>query len=88
MWKRRLIILQLITITLSDCARDSKHFEEAGLGFTLSCMGNGNYEKTQGFNGKVFCVDRDGFSVTNYFDSIIGLDCDQYYYYEIKKPLE
>lgn len=74
--------------TILDCAKDHKHFEEAGLGFTLSCMGNGNYEKTQGFNGKIFCVDRDGFSVTSYFDSVIGLDCDQYYYYEIKEPLE
>lgn len=51
-------------------------------------MGNGNYEKTQGFNGKIFCVDRDGFSVTSYYDSVIGLDCDQFYYYEVKEPLD
>ncbi|KAG4070333.1 hypothetical protein HA402_006475 [Bradysia odoriphaga] len=70
------------------CARDHKHFEEAGLSLTLSCTGNGNYEKTQGFNGKIFCVDRDGFAVTSYFGSVIGLDCDPFYYYEIKEPLE
>lgn len=60
----------------------------AGLGLTLSCRGNGNYEKIQGFNGRYFCVDQDGFAVTGYFDSVVGLDCNVYYYNTITEPMD
>lgn len=71
-----------------DCARDQKIFQEAGLGFTLSCSGNGNYYNVQGFNKRVFCVDQDGFPVTEYLNTSIGLDCNQYYYNKITEPLD
>ena len=56
-------------------------YESTGVGFPLSCAGNGNYERIQGINGRIFCVDQDGFAATDYFNTVVGLDCDKYFYY-------
>lgn len=72
----------------TDCARDQKIFEEAGLSFTLACTGNGNYDNVQGMNGRIFCVDPNGYPLTDYFDSIFGLDCNQYLYSKVTEPLD
>lgn len=69
-----------------DCARDLKIFEEAGLSLSLSCSGNGNYDSIQGLNGKIFCVDRNGYPLTDYFNTMHGLNCDDYSYDKIVEP--
>lgn len=66
----------------TDCARDHRHFEELSLQMPLVCNGYGNYEPIQTLNGDLFCVDNDGFSVTNYLNEIDS--CSPYLYYEIK----
>lgn len=49
--------------------------------FNLRCKDNGNYESAQDQNGKIFCVDRDGFAVSKLLQPEPGLDCDRYIYY-------
>lgn len=71
---------------IPDCARDIKIFSKHGMNFPLSCNGNGNYDTIQDINGQYFCVDRDGFAVTDYItlQSVVGFDCSQYLYYQAK----
>lgn len=76
------------TVHHTDCARDQKIFEEAGLSFTLSCAGNGNYDDVQGMNGRIFCVDPNGYPLTDYLASVFGLDCNQYLYSKVTEPLD
>lgn len=77
-------LVQYLTLRLiADCARDLNHFEAAGLTMTLICQGNGNYQTMQDINGRVFCVDNDGFAVSGYFESTDGLNCDDYLYYKM-----
>ncbi|CRK99450.1 CLUMA_CG012578, isoform A [Clunio marinus] len=64
-----------------NCARDEKIFTMSGIEFNLRCSNNGNYEPNQDQNGKIFCVDRYGFSVSPLLQPDSGLDCDQYIYY-------
>lgn len=66
---------------ISDCARDERIFKASGIEFNLRCRDNGNYESVQDQNGKMFCVDRDGFAVTPLLNANSGLDCDQFFYY-------
>lgn len=66
---------------LSDCALDERLFKAFGLFFSLRCRNNGNYESQQDQNGKIFCVDRDGFAVTDLLEPDGGLDCEQFFYY-------
>lgn len=75
-----------VFVYFSDCARDTKIFENNGLSFPLACNGYGNYDPIQNLNGKYFCVDQDGFAVTDYLNitSAIGLDCTQYLYYSVR----
>lgn len=47
----------------------------------LVCNGYGNYEPIQTLNGDLFCVDNDGFSVTNFLNKIDS--CSKYLYYEV-----
>lgn len=47
----------------------------------LVCNGNGNYEPIQSINKQFFCVDKDGYAITGYFDSGDNLNCEQYMYY-------
>lgn len=65
----------------ADCAKDHLHFDEISLQMPLVCDGYGNYESIQTLNGDLFCVDKDGFSVTNYLNGIT--DCRPYLYYQI-----
>ncbi|KAG5681650.1 hypothetical protein PVAND_011065 [Polypedilum vanderplanki] len=65
-----------------NCARDEKIFKNAGIDFNLRCRDNGNYEPIQDQNGKIFCVDRDGYAVSGLLNSdSSGIDCDQFFYY-------
>lgn len=64
-----------------DCARDEKIFKNAGIVFNLRCDNNGNYEAIQDQNGKIFCVDRDGYAVSGLLQSDSGMDCDHFFYY-------
>lgn len=63
---------------ITDCARDTIVYREAGIPFTLACGGNGNYEYSQDQNGKLFCVDSDGFVVTT--EVAPNESCDKYIY--------
>lgn len=65
-----------------DCARDEKIFKNAGIEFNLRCDNNGNYESIQDQNGKIFCVDRDGYAVSGLLQSDSGMNCDQFFYYQ------
>lgn len=47
----------------------------------LVCNGYGNYEPIQALNGDMFCVDKDGFSVTSYLNETPN--CNLHLYYEI-----
>jgi hypothetical protein len=67
---------------LPDCARDQKIFEENSLTLTGSCTGNGNYQSLQYQNGQYYCMDRNGFTVSELFDNRDDLKCEQYFYYE------
>lgn len=44
-------------------------------------MNNGNYEAIQDQNGLMFCVDRDGYAVSDLLQTESGLDCDHFFYY-------
>lgn len=71
----------LIKLIFKECARDQKIFTEAGLGFTLACTGSGNYDAMQTMNGHRFCVDRDGFPVTDYItNATLVVDCNNFMY--------
>lgn len=56
------------------------------MNFPLACNGYGNYDKQQHLNGQSFCVDADGFAVTDYFNMSSSttqqINCNQYLYYE------
>ncbi|XP_049542748.1 uncharacterized protein LOC125955652 [Anopheles darlingi] len=60
------------------CARDTVIFREESIPFTLACGGNGNYEYSQDQNGKLFCVDGDGFVVTT--EVAPNEACDKFIY--------
>jgi hypothetical protein len=64
-----------------DCAIDEDLFKTAGIQFNLICSYVGNYEPIQSVNGKVFCVDKYGFAVSDVMDPHPGLDCNDYIYY-------
>ncbi|XP_055842142.1 uncharacterized protein LOC129909166 [Episyrphus balteatus] len=70
------------------CARDQKIFSEAGMIHRLTCSGNGNYESIQDINGKIFCVDGDGFAVSDPVETDILPDCSKYIYYETRGVLD
>ncbi|GAB0090429.1 Thyroglobulin type-1 domain-containing protein [Sergentomyia squamirostris] len=64
------------------CARDLRIFSDNGLALTLQCAGNGNYNTLQDLNGQIFCVDRDGFVVSDiYPPDTETVDCNQHLYY-------
>lgn len=63
-----------------DCARDEKIYQQVGRPFNLRCRDNGNYEPIQDQNGKIFCVDRDGYAVSGLLRSS-SINCDMFYYY-------
>ncbi|KAG4072873.1 hypothetical protein HA402_002616 [Bradysia odoriphaga] len=63
-----------------NCARDHLHFEAMSMQMPLVCDGYGNYESIQTLNGDLFCVDRDGFSVTHYLSDMPS--CSDHLYYE------
>lgn len=52
------------------------------------CAGNGNYESLQDINGKLYCVDQDGYAVSDYFKPSDGFDCTKYMYDKITAPIE
>lgn len=60
---------------IADCARDTKYFDEADKTLTQDCAGNGNYLSKQQINGQVYCVDRDGFPLTDLLDEGCDIDC-------------
>ncbi|CAG9804770.1 unnamed protein product [Chironomus riparius] len=64
-----------------NCARDDRAFKKAGISFNLRCKDNGNYEPTQEQNGRIFCVDRDGFAVSSFMAPSADIDCNQFIYY-------
>lgn len=65
-----------------DCARDEQYMSELTLSLTLICSGNGNYDSMQDENGMIFCVDRDGFAVSELIDpSVFNSDCSPYFWY-------
>ncbi|CAO1388383.1 unnamed protein product [Diamesa hyperborea] len=72
---------KLATEMNCNCARDELIFMKAGIYFNSRCKENGNYESIQDHNGKIFCVDRDGYAVTRLMDFQPGLDCDMFLYY-------
>lgn len=69
------------TFDIIDCAQDERIFKALGIEFNLLCRDNGNYESIQDQNGKMFCVDRDGYAVSPILSPDSGLDCDQFLYY-------
>ena len=75
-------------IFLLDCARDEKIFKNAGIVFKLRCRNNGNYESVQDQNGKIFCVDRDGYAVSSLMESESDFNCDKFFYYAEEDILE
>lgn len=57
---------------------------DLGLSLTLICSGNGNYNSMQDENDMIFCVDRDGFAVSQLIDpddDEFKSDCTPYFYY-------
>ncbi|CAH4028797.1 uncharacterized protein LOC123710458 [Pieris brassicae] len=47
-----------------NCARDSSlHFPERGMTVAEVCQPNGNYRPDQFGNGRIYCVDSDGYSL-------------------------
>ncbi|KAJ6643176.1 hypothetical protein Bhyg_08132 [Pseudolycoriella hygida] len=64
-----------------NCARDELYFEESPYKTTLICDGYGNYKPIQSINEHVFCVDSDGFNVTERKSEIDS--CSQFLYKEI-----
>jgi hypothetical protein len=66
---------------VTDCGRDERVFGNAGINFNLRCRDNGNYEPIQDQNGKIFCVDRDGYAVSGLLRSELEIDCDHFIYY-------
>lgn len=54
---------------------------KADIHFNSRCKENGNYESIQDHNGKIFCVDREGYAVTSLMQYQPGLDCDMFLYY-------
>lgn len=73
-------------VFFSDCARDSIIFKNAKLEFPAMCAGNGNYESIQDVNGKIYCIDQDGFAISNYFKPSDALDCTKYMYDKVTVP--
>lgn len=66
-----------------NCARDEKIFLDKGIQFTMQCSNNGNYDRMQHQNGKIYCVDSFGFAVSPLFDPVEGMlnkYCDQFMY--------
>lgn len=61
-------------------------FKNAGLELPLLCAGNGNYESLQDANGKLYCVDQDGFAISDYFKISEGFDCEKYMYDKVTTP--
>jgi Thyroglobulin type-1 repeat len=47
----------------------------------LKCKDNGNYESVQDQNGKIFCIDRDGYAVSDLMIADSDISCDQFLYY-------
>lgn len=56
-------------------------FGDLKIPFNLECSSNGNYDSVQDQDGKIFCVDRDGFTVSPLSSPITNLDCDKFFYY-------
>lgn len=51
----------------------------AGFKLVKQCMGNGNYEKLQQFDGdKFYCVDSDGFATTDPVEGLKVENCPPY----------
>lgn len=59
----------------ADCARDMKYFEEVGMIMSQTCKGNGNYLAVQQLDGQLYCVDSDGFAITDLKPLGEDLDC-------------
>lgn len=69
-------------MVFQDCARDEQYMKDLGLSITLICSGNGNYDSMQDENGMIFCVDRDGFAVSDLIDpDSFNSDCSPYFWY-------
>lgn len=78
-------VIFLVFFLFADCARDMKFFSKYQLNFPLACNGYGNYEPIQNINGQYFCVDQDGFAVTDYLNvssSSQQINCNQFLYYD------
>lgn len=76
------LINLIIFFCYSDCARDERYMSDLGLSITLICSGNGNYDSMQDENGMIFCVDRDGFAVSELIDpDVFNSDCSPFFYY-------
>lgn len=67
-----------------DCARDIKYYAAAGLEFPLICDGYGNYQSVQHSNKLSYCVDKDGFAVSDYFEKGTEVNCNKYLFYEVQ----
>uniref|UniRef100_A0A7G3AZM0 Putative thyroglobulin type i repeat protein n=1 Tax=Lutzomyia longipalpis TaxID=7200 RepID=A0A7G3AZM0_LUTLO len=64
------------------CARDQRIFNDNGLTLNLQCNGQGNYANPQDLNGELFCVDRDGFVVSDFYPpGTETVDCNNHLYY-------
>lgn len=48
---------------------------------TMGCNTRGNYNALQTINRKAYCVDSDGYAVTDFVNVGRESDCDQYLYY-------
>lgn len=66
-----------------DCARDVKYYEAVGYEMQLTCDSYGNYDTIQQTNRQTYCVDRDGYAVSDYLNaSVSQINCNAYLYYE------
>lgn len=65
------------------CARDVKIFELEGVSHRLACDSRGSYENLQHQGVKSYCVDRLGYSVTQFMDDP-RLDCAPHLYEKIE----
>lgn len=66
----------------SACAIDGENFANVGLRMPLECDRLGHYLPWQINNRQSFCVDSDGFAVSDFVNIRQESDCDQYLYYK------
>lgn len=80
-FKLKLALAKYIFVFHLVCALDENYYAADGLYMPLTCDVRGEYVAWQILNRSSFCVDADGFAVSDFVDIGQLSDCDRYLYY-------